>query len=216
MSRLARRLVDVAVTICAPDQRPARREEWQSDLLDAESIGVSPQSVVVGAFSTAAVTRIAPLAGVLRGERTLSIAQRLGLGTAMSAIALIAGGTAVSLASNSPVLFRPTSTFVSYGDQAVAAAEIADFVRRTSPPDPSAMDRESYTVALHRYWLSVPWDSVYAQWDCILIDPPHVTSSPDVGAALQLEESHMCGDNGLSSVRAGVVAPRSALLTTKP
>lgn len=154
----------------------------------------------------------------LRGFATLVVAATL---------IITLGGWAPAFKVSSPESTTPagTSTYFTPSQQRAASQIVAAFAAKTSQPvmpvDPSSQSIQIFNNSMVRYVATVPWESVYAQWDCRLLAKPTTSfvkdlSGKNLGPVLIMESAYMCGDNSVSSPASagiGAVAPAVAAPT---
>lgn len=127
---------------------------------------------------------------------------------AASVLVAALGGWVAGAPSTAPEELTPagTSVYFSASEQAESSEIVASFTTGTSrhllPSDPS-------TEEMAEYISEVPWEAVFAQWDCVLLSPP---TAPSDRTPL-MEFSYLCGDNAAGSPatdHAGLVEPAIA------
>lgn len=107
-----------------------------------------------------------------------------------------------------------TTTFFSLAEQH-EAEQVVERFSSTHPmpelaPGSSADAYDAFQGSLEVYWSSVPWESVFAQWDCRLTSEPTVRRGVAESGMpfVAVEEAHECGDPEVGAEFAGLVESR--------
>ncbi|WP_308797649.1 hypothetical protein [Agromyces silvae] len=128
----------------------------------------------------------------------------------------LAFGSPTTATANEASLPTSTTKFFSLSEQHEAETIVERFSQsHTMPellPGSSTDAYAAFQRSLEAYWSSVPWESVYAQWDCRLESKPTMRRGVAQNGMpfVVLEESHECGDPDIGAEFAGLVEPRDA------